>query len=52
MLGQHAPADYRRTHWLRELTILNNGRSWEEGQKTQLAAAKKAAVEWSLVALE
>ena len=52
MLGQHAPADYRRTHWLRELTILNNGRSWEEGQKTQLAAAKKAAMEEKLAAEE
>merc|ERR1712002_364464 len=50
MLGQHAPADYRRSHWLRELTILNNGRSWEEAQKAQLAAAKTEAVKEKLAA--
>ena len=33
MLGQHAPADSRRSYWLRELTVLNKDRIWDEDKR-------------------
>merc|ERR1719384_490018 len=52
MLGQHAPADYRRSYWLRELTVLNKDRLWDEEQKILDDLAKKEAVNRKLAAEE
>ena len=52
MLGQHAPADYRRSYWLRELTVLNKDKLWVEEQKTRQEMAKKEALDQKLAAEE
>ena len=52
MLGQHAPADYRRSYWLRELTVLNKDKLWAEEQKTRQEMAKKEAINQKLAAEE
>merc|ERR1719500_260158 len=48
MLGQHAPADSRRSYWLRELTVLNKDRMWEEDQKLRADLARREAVDRKL----
>jgi len=48
MLGQHAPADYRRSYWLRELTVLNKDRLWDEDQKIRADMARREAVDRKL----
>merc|ERR1711936_285688 len=48
MLGQHAPADFRRSYWLRELTVLNKDRLWDEDQKIRADVAKREAVDRKL----
>ena len=52
MLGQHAPADYRRSYWLRELTVLNKDRLWVEEQKAMQEEARKEAINQKLAAEE
>ena len=52
MLGQHAPADWRRSYWLRELTVLNKDRLWDEEQKMLDDLARKEAVNRKLAAEE
>ena len=52
MLGQHAPADFRRSYWLRELTALNKGQLWDEDQKIQADQMRKEAVERKMLAEE
>lgn len=52
MLGQHAPADYRRSYWLRELTVLNKDKLWAEEQKTRQEMAKREAINAKLAAEE
>ena len=48
MLGQHAPADSRRSYWLRELTVLNKDRMWDEEQKLRADLARREAVDRKL----
>jgi len=48
MLGQHAPADFRRSYWLRELTVLNKDRIWDEDQKIRADVARREAVDRKL----
>ena len=45
MLGQHAPADTRRSYWLRELTVLNQDRAWDEEQRAAAEHAVREAAE-------
>ena len=52
MLGQHAPADFRRSYWLRELTVLNKGQVWDEDQKLAAEVERRQAVERKLAAEE
>ena len=52
MLGQHAPADFRRSYWLRELTVLNKGQVWEEDQAMAAQVSRREALERKLAAEE
>ena len=48
MLGQHAPADFRRSYWLRELTVMNKDKIWDEDQKILAEVERRHAVDRKL----